>query len=652
MITNITSHEKKLAEDEPSPCNTVAKPPTSRQAGWLQTRGDLRRLILQMRQPLVVLGSASQAHCIPGTTGAVYGGAAAGMEGFCRPLWGMLACAAGDESLPGTGLLAGAIDAGTDASHADFWGEFAGGDQRCVEMAVLGWGLAVAPGACWEELDGEARERLVKWLSQINRVENLPSNNWRFFRILVNLGLRAVKQPSSSEHLQQDLALIESCYLGDGWYSDGLGNQRDYYVAMAMHFYGLLIAAHNPQELGDYTHRYRERARLFAKQFIHWFAPDGSALPYGRSLTYRFAQGAFWAALAWANEEALPWGVIKGVLLRHVRAWLAEPIFDNAGVLSIGYGYANLNMAESYNSPSSPYWAMKALLPAGLPENHPFWMAEEQPLLSLPGKTAQPHPGFIICRHDDQQHITALASGQYPDGWHVRHAAAKYAKFAYGTRYGFSVPVSPVTLEDGAYDNMLAFSEDGRHWRVREKCAAARLEDDMLISAWQLWPDVHLHTWLLFDSGWQVRIHRLESGRPLLSAEAGHAVPRPDMEPAMEQRCWQCAPGRAAVIFPKDAAGLSDPLGLRTGGIVVTAPNSNLLHPRVVLPTLRGEHPAGSEWLVTFLPITCDPAIFSRLPDPAVEIRIQPGKIMLNLPSGRDLALPAPQPEDPAPAGT
>lgn len=212
-----------------------------------------------------------------------------------------------------------------------------------------------------------------------------------------------------------------------------------------------------------------------------------------------------------------------------------------------------------------------------------------------------------------------------------------------GSRKGrFSVPVSPVTLEDGAYDNMLAFSDDGHHWRVREKCDEARLEDDMLISTWSLWPDVHLQTWLFFDAGWQVRIHRLESGRRLLSAEAGHAVPRTNMEPGMEQRCWQCAAGRAAVIFPENAAGLVDPRGLRMGGIVVASPNTNLLHPRTVLPTLRGEHPAGAEWLVTFLPITCDPAIFPRLPDPAVEIRIGPDLITLNLPSGRALTLPGP----------
>jgi hypothetical protein len=591
---------------------------------------------------MLALGSASHARCCPGDTGAVYDDAAAGLEGFCRPLWAVLACAARGEPLPGTDILSQAVGAGVDPSHMDFWGEFVRDDQRCVEMGALGWALAEAPDAFWNGLEDQARDEFVRWISQINRVTNLPANNWRFFRILVNLGLRAVDRPHSEECLETDLALIEGCYLGDGWYSDGRGAQRDYYVAMAMHFYGLLIAALNPPGLGDYTARYRERARLFASDYIQWFVPDGSAVPYGRSLTYRFAQGAFWSALAWANEEALPWGVIKGLLFRHLRSWLDQPILDRAGVLTIGYRYANLNMAENYNSPASPYWAMKTLLVAGLPEDHPFWRAREEPLPRLPEESVQKHPGFIIRRHDDQQQITVLASGQFPEGWHLRHAPAKYAKFAYGTKFGFSVPVGSVTLEDGAFDNMLALSDDGHHWRVREKCLEAGVEDGMLVSAWAPWPDVQVRTWLFFDADWQVRVHRIDSGRTLETAEAGHALPRPNVAPVLEKDGSQVGPGRAAVIFSEHAAGLVDPRGLRFGAIIVAAPNSNLLHPRTLLPTLRGSHAPGVHWLATFLPLSFQPAAFLKGLEPDVELMVESNRLALRLPSNRKVTFAEP----------
>lgn len=77
-------------------------------------------------------------------------------------------------------------------------------------------------------------------------------------------------------------------------------------------------------------------------------------------MTYRFACGGFWAGLAFADDEALPWGEIKGLYLQHLRWWAKKPIADRDGVLSIGYAYPQLTMSESYNSAGSPYWAFKA----------------------------------------------------------------------------------------------------------------------------------------------------------------------------------------------------------------------------------------------------------------------------------------------------
>ena len=570
----------------------------------LHHRADLQRWVGILRAPLRAFSSPAGARICPGITrAAAYGERATGMEGFGRPLWPVVAATAHGERPPDLDRLVAAIKAGVDPQHPEYWGELGDTDQRSVEMAVLGWALAVSPADWWEPLAAGEQARLLRWLGQINHVQ-LPANNWRFFRVLVNAGLRRVGAEWSAARWQEDLALVEDCYLGDGWYSDGVTQQRDYYVAMAMHFYGLLIAGLDLPDLAQQNRRYRERARRFAQDFIHWFSPEGPALPYGRSLTYRFAQAAFWSALAWSGEEAVPWGVAKGILFRHLRWWLAQPIFTDAGILTVGYAYPNLFMSESYNAPGSPYWAMKALLPAALPAEHPFWQAEELPLPELPEQSMQPHPGLIIRRHAGGKHLTALASGQFPAGWHLRHAAEKYAKFAYSTCFGFSVPAGQTTLEDGAHDNALAMSEEGRYWRVRGECCESRLEDEMLISTWTAWPDVRVRTWLFFDGAWQVRIHRLETGRALLSAEAGHALPRWEVEAAEEAKSWRTGAGFAAVIGLEAAGGVFDPARHRRGEIILPAANTNLLHPRTVLPTLRGEHPPGIDWLVTLLPIS------------------------------------------------
>lgn len=87
--------------------------------------------------------------------------------------------------------------------------------------------------------------------------------------------------------------------------------------------------------------------------FLHTNIPNpntsrllGAAIPFGRSLTYRFACGGFFAALALANVSEMPNpletpGAIKGYLLRHLRWWArhSEDIFDPDGTLNLGWIY-------------------------------------------------------------------------------------------------------------------------------------------------------------------------------------------------------------------------------------------------------------------------------------------------------------------------
>jgi hypothetical protein len=72
----------------------------------------------------------------------------------------------------------------------------------------------------------------------------------------------------------------------------------------------------------------------------------GAAIPFGRSLTYRFACGGFFAALAVAEVPDMPTplssaGAAKGFLLRHLRWWAShsEDIFYPDGTMNIGYLY-------------------------------------------------------------------------------------------------------------------------------------------------------------------------------------------------------------------------------------------------------------------------------------------------------------------------
>lgn len=64
--------------------------------------------------------------------------------------------------------------------------------------------------------------------------------------------------------------------------------------------------------------------------------------------------------------------------------WLAQPIADNGGVLTISYAYPNILMSENYNVPGSPYWCMKAFAFLMLPAGHPFWQTPAAARISHP----------------------------------------------------------------------------------------------------------------------------------------------------------------------------------------------------------------------------------------------------------------------------
>lgn len=42
---------------------------------------------------------------------------------------------------------------------------------------------------------------------------------------------------------------------------------------------------------------------MYASDFVHYFDPEGMAITFGRSLTYRWAMVAFWGSAVFADVE-------------------------------------------------------------------------------------------------------------------------------------------------------------------------------------------------------------------------------------------------------------------------------------------------------------------------------------------------------------
>ncbi|KAE8326673.1 hypothetical protein BDV39DRAFT_215644 [Aspergillus sergii] len=521
-----------------------------------RTHSDLVRACAALLSPLEQHKSPQKAFIKLSTdTAAGFDEVSAQLEGFARPLWAIASLLALAGSTDNLGLdvdsWARGLRAGTNPESSEYWGDLGDIDQRMVEMESIAYALLMAPAAFLSGMDAVAQKNLETWLRQING-RQMPQNNWRWFRVLVNLALGSLEE----DIVAQDLKMLDSFDLGEGWSSDGLWGyerkQADYYSGSFAIQFARMLYVRFMEDRGlasndrSRIERYKLEARQFASGFWRYFDVGGSAIPFGRSLTYRFAFAAFWSAVTIAgvqlDEPLNDIGVIKGLLLRHLRWWGKQPgIFNTDGTMNIGYAYPNMFLSENYNSPQSVYWCLKSFTILCLPESHPFWIAKELPHPLAPRtwltqrlldevKLLWP-PRHILC--GGRSHHFLLSSGQGTTKSH-RAREAKYGKMAYSSFFGFSVP-SGALLEQMAPDSTLTVSlDDGESWIVRANpfqvqgrqipiCtsnAAARMDTGArtvpaLVSTWRPKKAIEfeVRTTLIpaleLWSGWHFRIHKV-----------------------------------------------------------------------------------------------------------------------------------------------
>ncbi|KAK0383460.1 hypothetical protein NLU13_9371 [Sarocladium strictum] len=610
----------------------------------LTDRASLQELLRTVLDPLEPFFSPKKARVnCPGNTAVRFDQTASEVEGFCRPLWGLAALLEGGGEYHGTQWWIEGLKAATDPESPEYWGYPRDNDQRMVEMCPLGWALAVAP-TIWDNLSETERRNVEAWLGNSVNEKNMPNTNWLWFRVFANLGLKKNGAKFSQERLDADIKHLDTFYRGEGWSNDGPEgiHQMDYYSSsFAIQYLQLLYAKLAGEEDPERAAEFKKRAQMIALDLVHYFDDEGRAIPYGRSVGYRFAMISFWGALAYAGVELpapLTWGMVRGIVFRHLRWWQTQTaIWTSAGTLSLGYSYPNQYMTENYNSPGSPYWACMAFICLAVPESHPFWTSSEESTQGvIPRIKALPRPGHIMSYLGG--HCMLLSSGQacsYP----MKGTHAKYGGFAYSSAFAYSVPPGLYSLEQYALASQLGLSDDGgEYWKTRRLCESAgiMLQDGKptLVSVWKPFPDVTIQTMLVppeeSTPNWHLRVHRIEAGREVMTADGSFAICNVNskdgryLDPYDSNTCEGTSPkiignydlntpdGRAAGVdgafaVSKGAVGIKALEPSAPGGneprwamLVNADPNSNLVESRTTIPTLQHTIRAGeTAWYVS-----------------------------------------------------
>ncbi|WJK39649.1 DUF2264 domain-containing protein [Solwaraspora sp. WMMA2056] len=402
---------------------------------------------------------------LPGPASA-YGPDSDSLEAFSRSFLLAAIRLRGEAGADPHGLAdwyAAGLRAGTDPTAPTAWPRPDRLDQAKVEACSIALGLHLTRPWLWDRLDEATRQRTVDWLATVVG-QPYPPINWVWFQIVVETFLRSVGGPWSAQDIESGLAVHESLYRADGWYSDGPERSYDHYVGWALHVYPLLWADQAGDGCPDDLRQlWRSRLSAYVDDALRLVGADGAPLMQGRSLSYRFAAAApLWVAAMTGATEAPP-GQLRRAASGMLRYFHGHGAPDRRGLLTLGWHHEWPAMAQSYSGPGSPYWAAKGMLGLALPADHPVWTATEEPLPVERADllVAAPTPGWLIAgtRCDGVVRVVNHGTDHSVPG-DERADSPLYARLGYST--ATMPPLTGETVGDPSDNSVTLVDAGGR----------------------------------------------------------------------------------------------------------------------------------------------------------------------------------------------
>ncbi|MFI6688596.1 DUF2264 domain-containing protein [Streptomyces sp. NPDC050485] len=454
--------------------------------------------------------------------------------------------------------------------------------QAVVESASVALGLRLTRPWLWDKLDDRTRQRAVDWL--LPALGPSPvDNNWWLFGLTVAGFLQdaGIETDRAAATIQRALERIDQWYLGDGWYSDGPNRSFDHYNAWALHFYPVLHAhLGGDQELLD---RYGPRLHAQLDAHTRLFGADGAPLPYGRSLTYRFAAAAApWLGALTGHTPLTP-GATRRLASGTLKYFLDRPAdrgaTDPDGLLTLGWHGPYPPVIQHYSGPASPYWAAKGYLGLLLPPDHPAWTAVEEPLpVETEDAAVTLGPPNMLIQSTAADGLVRLhnhGSNSHVDGGADEDPC--YSRFAYSTATG------PTSV--GVPDNHFGLLAQG-----------------VSTSRGPAVPLGHGPGWAASLSephpgppGVRIVSATLVHGRAELRA---HLVIGAAPGTPVRQTGWATTPGRTAQLHPVHGYAAA---------VRQLAAGSTLFGPASVVQALHGATSAGSSLFIALASLTAEP---------------------------------------------
>jgi len=397
--------------------------------------------------------------------------------------------ATGKDEVPG---YAGSISApflraiinGTDPKSPLYWGDPLPNDQVGSIFSIA---IYLEPERYWNKLTSEQKSNLLYYLNKqvFNKTYN---NNHYYFHMLPMALLEQNGFESNRTYLTQMSERLMGWYRGDGWFLDGSNRGFDNYNLWGFQLFNQVLFKFDSRWRSQFGYKIKKTTSKFLESFPWLYGRDGGPIPWGRSLTYRFAGIS---AIAWATLNGMnniPPGQSRRIASGSLKYFWEHGCLDENKLLTIGFRGANASVAEDYIYYGDPYWATQGLACLLIPEADPFWTAIEEPMPAdgPVGKLALPGAQFTIRISATDGEARLFPVGQ---PWAQERSrwqnGVKYDQHAYSSYLGFCV------LGEGGEDlgaGRSGYSYDGKNWFYRERAKPILVAPDHLISTYSLKP--------------------------------------------------------------------------------------------------------------------------------------------------------------------
>jgi hypothetical protein len=416
--------------------------------------------------------------------------------------------------------------AGTNPRAKQYWGPVTNYHQHCVEMGALVLALEIARDHLWTPLSDDEKRQVLAWM-RTTRGCGFHRNNHMFFGVLP---LSFIIKEGAGSTGDQELVLrwldiLESMYIRDGWFVDGMNETIDHYNAYAWHFYGLWWGKLYGDVDPDRAQRWRDYAVPFLQDYVHFFAATGEQVPFGRSMVYRFNASAPFGLSHYCGVKSLDPGLSRHAFIKNVDFFISKLPADKP--LSLGWTDDFPPMSEVYSCAGSPYWAAKAFSPLLIDPADPFWTAPVQPLPSETGDfvRAIPAAGMVVRCIDGDIELHNSETGINPGN--TRFGTYKWGKTSYRTGVGLEVASA-----SGEFPRDAALTADaadgtvyGRHSTHMIKCTQDESAMIYVLGHKVSHFSVQVETHVWWHGNWQLQLHKVNALQPAKLTVGGHSLP-------------------------------------------------------------------------------------------------------------------------------